>query len=279
MARGTTFPVLLPDEMEGKAVGAAGLLSVLVAAIGLALYIAVLDQHLSWPWISDVAVFAGGLVLLVVGHAVTRRWPMLGTVFITCWIIAPAALGAAVSAAIVWAGVATESRLEAVQKAEAITVAEAVTALITGIGGVIILTALRDPTSWLWPAVQTKAAFGKAFRDRFKSDSAPYRAVYEDFVYPENSNPRKEIEGWWVIARIRRAQVISTAARQGSTEKTCPAAPAEGELKPGHIEQQLAATAKTAESQGSNPKAPVFRHGNCPVHHRSAGAMARCRNP
>lgn len=26
-------------------------------------------------------------------------------------------------------------------------------------------------------------------------------------------------------------------------------------------------------------KAPVFRHGNCPVHHRSAAAAAKCRNP
>ena len=26
-------------------------------------------------------------------------------------------------------------------------------------------------------------------------------------------------------------------------------------------------------------KTPVFRHGNCPVHHRSAEAAAKCRNP
>jgi hypothetical protein len=27
------------------------------------------------------------------------------------------------------------------------------------------------------------------------------------------------------------------------------------------------------------PKARVWRHGNCPVHHRSPEAAARCRNP
>ena len=35
----------------------------------------------------------------------------------------------------------------------------------------------------------------------------------------------------------------------------------------------------TAIRSGGKRKAPVFRHGNCPVHHRSAEAAAKCRNP
>ena len=37
--------------------------------------------------------------------------------------------------------------------------------------------------------------------------------------------------------------------------------------------------AATAIRSGGKRKAPVFRHGYCPVHLRSAEAAARCRNP
>jgi len=38
-------------------------------------------------------------------------------------------------------------------------------------------------------------------------------------------------------------------------------------------------SAATAIRSGGKRKAPVFRHGNCPVRHRSAEAAAKCRNP
>ena len=38
-------------------------------------------------------------------------------------------------------------------------------------------------------------------------------------------------------------------------------------------------SAATAIRSGGKRKAPVFRHGNCPVNHRSAEAAARCKNP
>lgn len=40
-------------------------------------------------------------------------------------------------------------------------------------------------------------------------------------------------------------------------------------------------SAATAIRSGGKRKAraPVFRHGNCPVHHRSAEAAAKCTNP
>lgn len=37
-------------------------------------------------------------------------------------------------------------------------------------------------------------------------------------------------------------------------------------------------SAATAIRSRGKRKAPVFRHGNCPVHHRSAEAAAKCRN-
>jgi hypothetical protein len=38
-------------------------------------------------------------------------------------------------------------------------------------------------------------------------------------------------------------------------------------------------SAATAIRSGGKGKAPVFRHGNCPVNHRSPEAAARCKNP
>jgi hypothetical protein len=38
-------------------------------------------------------------------------------------------------------------------------------------------------------------------------------------------------------------------------------------------------SAATAIRSSGKRKAPVFRHGNCPVHHRTAEAAAKCRNP
>jgi hypothetical protein len=40
------------------------------------------------------------------------------------------------------------------------------------------------------------------------------------------------------------------------------------------VERSLA----TSLRSGGKPKAKVYRHGNCPVKHRSAEAAARCRN-
>jgi hypothetical protein len=35
----------------------------------------------------------------------------------------------------------------------------------------------------------------------------------------------------------------------------------------------------TSIRSGPKPGARVYRHGNCPVKHRSPGAAAKCRNP
>jgi|SRR5436190_10062611 len=43
--------------------------------------------------------------------------------------------------------------------------------------------------------------------------------------------------------------------------------------------QRSAATAIRSGGKSTKSKPPAFRHGNCPVRHRSAGAAARCKNP
>lgn len=41
------------------------------------------------------------------------------------------------------------------------------------------------------------------------------------------------------------------------------------------VQRSVATTIRS----GRKRKAPVFRHGSCPVNHRSAEAAARCKNP
>jgi hypothetical protein len=43
--------------------------------------------------------------------------------------------------------------------------------------------------------------------------------------------------------------------------------------------QRSAATAIRSAGKSGKSNAPVFRHGNCPVRHRSAEAAAKCKNP
>jgi len=235
--------------MDGKR--APALLSLLAAAIGLAIYIMVRDQHQWWPLIVAAAVLVIGIVLLLVGGAVMNKHPVLATVMISFWIVAPAAVGAAVSAAVVWAGVIAETRLEVLPKAEGHVVTEVISALIAGLAGIIIVTALGDPTSWLWPENRTIAVFEKVFQNQFTANSVPYCAVFEEHVPSELNNPKREIEGWNLIARIRRAYVISKAPRAPATTgaATPPAQPASAP-EPGPLEPQSPASSAQADSQG-----------------------------
>jgi len=43
--------------------------------------------------------------------------------------------------------------------------------------------------------------------------------------------------------------------------------------------QRSAATAIGSGGKSGKSGAPVFRHGNCPVRHRSTEAAAKCKNP
>jgi hypothetical protein len=235
--------------MNGK--GAPALLSLLAAAIGLAIYIIVRDQHQWWPLFVAAAVLVIGIVLLLVGGAVMDKHPVLGTVMVSFWIVAPTAVGAAVSAAVIWVGVIAETRLEVLPKAEGDVVTEALSAVIAGVAGIIILTALGDPTSWLWPKNRTIATLGKVFKDRFISNSVPFCAVYEDHVPSDSNNPKREINGWNLIARIRRAHVISKAPRAPATGGAAtPPAQTASALEPGPVEPQSAASGAQADGQG-----------------------------
>ena len=75
---------------------------------------------------------------------------------------------------------------------------------------------------------------------------------------------------------MRRAAHPEPAATPAATPKTVEAADhAPPAAANGHSVQHSAAATIQAEANGN---AGVFRHGDCPVNHRSAEAAAKCRN-
>ena len=74
----------------------------------------------------------------------------------------------------------------------------------------------------------------------------------------------------------RAAHPEPTAAPAATPEAIDAAHHAPHAADNGHAVQHSAAATIQAEANGN---AGVFRHGDCPVSHRSAEAAAKCRNP
>jgi len=75
---------------------------------------------------------------------------------------------------------------------------------------------------------------------------------------------------------MRRAAHPEPAAAPAATPEAVEVAqPAAQAASNGHPVQHSAAATIQAEANGN---AGVFRHGDCPVNHRSAEAVAKCRN-
>jgi len=77
---------------------------------------------------------------------------------------------------------------------------------------------------------------------------------------------------------VRRAMHPSRAVKRAVTPKAVKRA--RRALHPiDNAVYSVERSAATAIRSGGKRKTPVFRHGNCPVHHRTAEAAAKCRNP
>jgi hypothetical protein len=75
---------------------------------------------------------------------------------------------------------------------------------------------------------------------------------------------------------LRRATHPESAATPAATPEAVEVAQRAAQAASnGHPVQHSAAATIQAEANGS---AGVFRHGDCPVNHRSAEAAAKCRN-
>ena len=82
----------------------------------------------------------------------------------------------------------------------------------------------------------------------------------------------------FVPRRVRRAMHPGRAVKRAVTPKAVKRA--RRALHPiDNAVYSMERSAATAIRSGRKRKAPVFRHGNCLVRHRSAEAAAKCRNP
>lgn len=81
----------------------------------------------------------------------------------------------------------------------------------------------------------------------------------------------------FVPRSVRRAMHPGRAVKRAMTPKAVRRA--SRALHPiDNAKYSIERSAATAIRSGRKRKAAVFRHGNCPVHHRSAEAAAKCRN-
>jgi len=86
--------------------------------------------------------------------------------------------------------------------------------------------------------------------------------------------------GFFSRLPVPRGRRRAAQPAQAAAEAAAPAAVEEAHHAPraaanGHAVQHAAAATIQAEANGNGG---AFRHGDCPVNHRSAEAAAKCRN-
>jgi hypothetical protein len=77
--------------------------------------------------------------------------------------------------------------------------------------------------------------------------------------------------------RVVRKAVVPKSVRRATYAASQIANPVSA-LKYHAIERPLTTALRSGAKKRSATPAPVYRHGNCPVKHRSAEAATRCRN-
>ncbi|MEU3749073.1 MULTISPECIES: hypothetical protein [Streptomyces] len=157
-----------------------------------------------WPlWLSVGLLVLGGLCLWL-GPSLMPRLPVLAVWLIQLWLVAPVAIGALASAGAIWLVVLAQLHFKgSLPEADGDTLTQWVSVALLGGLGWLILGALSDKESRLWPANITKHEFQSAFSHRYDQLSNEFAAVHEDLVRVD-----PPIEGWSLLARHRRAQLI-----------------------------------------------------------------------
>jgi len=82
----------------------------------------------------------------------------------------------------------------------------------------------------------------------------------------------------FVPRSVRRAMHPGRAVKRAVTPKAVKKASRALHPVDNAVYSMQRSAATTIRSGRKKGKAPVFRHGNCPVNHRSAAAAAGCRN-
>jgi hypothetical protein len=83
----------------------------------------------------------------------------------------------------------------------------------------------------------------------------------------------------FIPRKVRRAVHPGRAVRRAVTPKVVKRATRAMHPVENAVYSVQRSVATQIRSGGKKGRAPVFRHGSCPVKHRSADAAARCRNP
>jgi hypothetical protein len=225
--------------MEGK--GLRSLAALFASAAGVALYIGVFNLHMPWLIIPLAAVAVVGVLLLVVGHLLMGRYPVLAVWLINALPLASFVVAIFVTFGAARAGVVVRQHLDHLPKAENDTLTEIIASVIAGAVGFLTLNGLADGASWVWPRRHVQAAFERCFTRRWAAGSAAAQAIWEDYV----SGAKPPIQDWGLKARSRRASVISAARTDG----TPPFKPVTGSMT------QQAANSDATTSQTSPPGA------------------------
>ncbi len=208
MAAGTELTPVRKGTVAGLA---NGLRAFLAAAAGIGLYF--LGDRESWWWVVAI-VFVGiviGSICRAGGRRVLSRHPVMGVWLLNFWTIALIAIGAAITCTLTLVAVTVGHEIAKLDKAEADQIGPAIVAVLSSLAGAAFLTDLQEGTGSLSVAAITQKAFEVTFLDCFKSGSRSFDAVFEDRL---EGSPK--IKGWGLLARMRRARVISSSPRDAS---------------------------------------------------------------
>lgn len=187
----------------------------IVSALGLATYWQTIHRHSHWPWYALSAAFVVGVVATGVGHKIMKKHPVGAVLLFMLLPLATCATGSTFVFLAIRAVVVVLQHLDHLARPEKDTLREAITALVTGTVGWIVLDRLADPASWLWPTKHVRRAFERSFRRTWKQGTPPVDSIYSRRV--PGAHPI--IEGWRAPATVRRAREIARALADPATAK------------------------------------------------------------
>lgn len=181
----------------------------LASAAGVGLYF--LGSRNTWAAAITILVVAVGIsyIALRAGVVSLRTDPTEGVWLISVWVVGLIALGAGITALLIYAGVHIARALTTLSKPEADALFSPIMGSLTTLTAALFLKDLRQGSGDIWPSEITRKEVARAFTNVFDADTAPYEAVYEDHVHATHDTP--EVQGWGFRARLSRGKLIRDA--------------------------------------------------------------------
>jgi hypothetical protein len=196
--------------MRSKAVTA---LAALLAAFGGA-YIAAKDHRIIDVFITlIVAVVIGSVCLITGAKLMIAKHPYPAVLLMSLWIVTIIAIGAGLVALFLWLGLELPNWLTSGKPTdETKEISKILLGALTAYVGVLFTEDLDKGEGSLWPSAKTKTALDKAYASQnYVGSTRHYQAVYEDRVRSSGTGTSDGIDGWGLLARWKRAWVLSSA--------------------------------------------------------------------